>query len=109
MVLGLKEIMDQVGEILVMRMVGQESLELGGRDDRVLVLAQDVLNLSGQADVPLGVLFRARAQGRGNQLGGVAGSLGEFADLVKVLIWAVRLEVAPALLELPRGCRGKRG
>ena len=57
--LGLEEIVDQVGEILVVGMVGQESLELGGRDDRVLVLAQDVLNLRRQADVPLGVLFRA--------------------------------------------------
>src|SRR5208337_5442201 len=64
LVLGLEDIMDPVGEFLVVRIPGQKSLELGGRDDGVLMLAQDVLKLDGQADEPLGVLGRARAQGR---------------------------------------------
>src|SRR5208337_4472456 len=92
LVLGLEDIMDPVGEFLVVRIPGQKSLELGG-----------------QADEPLGVLSRARAQGRGDQLGGVAGALGEFADLVKVRIWTGRLEVASAFLQFLPGCRGKRG
>ncbi len=70
--LGLENIMDSVGKFLILRIPGQKLLELGGRDDGVLVLAQDVLKLGGQADEPLGVLGRARAQGRGDQLGGVA-------------------------------------
>ena len=57
--LGLEEIMDSVGEVLVLRIPGQELLELGGRDDGVLMLAQDVLKLGGQADEPLGALERA--------------------------------------------------
>ena len=54
--LGLEQIMDSVGEVLVLRIPGQELLELGGRDDGVLMLAQDVLKLGGQADEPLGAL-----------------------------------------------------
>ena len=45
--------MDPVGKFLVLRIPGQKLLELGGRDDGVLMLAQDVLKLGGQADEPL--------------------------------------------------------
>ena len=65
-------------------MVGEEPLDLGGRDDRVLMLAQDVLKLGGQADEPLRLPIGAAAQGGCDQLGGVAGALGGLADLVKV-------------------------
>ena len=57
--LGLEDIMDPVGKFLVLRIPGQKLLELGGRDDGVLMLAQDVLKLGGQADEPLGLLERA--------------------------------------------------
>ena len=50
--------MDSVGEFLVLRIPDQKLPELGGRDDGVLMLAQDVLKLGGQADEPLGLLER---------------------------------------------------
>jgi hypothetical protein len=42
-VLGLDDIMDSVGKLLVVRIPGQKLPQLGGRDDGVLMLAQDVL------------------------------------------------------------------
>ena len=58
-------------------MVGEEPLDLGDRDDRVLVLAQNVLELGGQADEPLCLPEGAAAQGWCDQLGSVTGRLAD--------------------------------
>src|SRR5271165_2967390 len=60
-VLGLQQLVRGQQERAVIGMQGEVSLQLAGRDDGVLMLAQDVLDAGRQTDESPGLLARALA------------------------------------------------
>ena len=64
-VLGLEQSLNLANEFMVSRMVRLKTPKFGGCDDRVLMLAQDVLDLSRQSNKTLGALILAFVPGLG--------------------------------------------
>ncbi len=88
-------------------MRGQAVLDLGGGDDRVLVLAEQVLNSGGRANKSSRASAGPTVQERGNQLGGVARALGSFAHFMELLDGRRRPQPPRRLRQPPPGGQGQ--
>ena len=70
----------------ILGVLGEHALDLAGGHDRVLVLAESILNLGQQPDEAAGGAVGAATHDRGDQLGRVARALGMLAQLMKWLV-----------------------
>src|SRR5262249_26380010 len=82
--------------------------ELQPGDNGVLMFAEDILDAGCPSDEPACPLGRGVGQDWGHHLGGIAGPLGELANLVERLVRVAPTERAGLFLEPAPGRGGER-